>query len=113
MYGDTLMFTLRMNMHFVLEFVNWLRHFLSMPKDSNLPPVLAQDLWVYRATVLILGLAGLLSVIFGIWVTSKYGKHSNPFQYDDALISIGATSVGALAGLLAPSPKQSAPPAKT
>ncbi len=83
--------------------------------DSSLPPEkkdtlvsflgniitpLQTDKWIYRLIVIILGLTLLFTVIggFGLILTGA----TKPIP--EGLIAIGSAAVGALAGLLAPSP---------
>src|SRR5260370_38660807 len=64
---------------------------------------LATDRWIYRAVVIILGLAVLATVFGGL--TLVLVLHSDPnIKLPDAIVAIGSAAVGALAGLLAPSP---------
>lgn len=61
------------------------------------------DVWIYRLVVLALGLAVLMAVggaIFLTWSTDK--------QVPQVLVALGSAAVGALAGLLAPSPTKRA-----
>lgn len=68
--------------------------------DIAATSVLATDKWTYRIVVLSLGFAVLISLL-GLIVLSFKGIQSLP----DGLVAIGSAAVGALAGLLAPSPK--------
>lgn len=61
---------------------------------------LTSDKWTYRIVVLSLGVAVLIAMI-GLIVLSWKGVQSVP----DGLVAIGSAAVGALAGLLAPSPR--------
>lgn len=61
---------------------------------------LTTDKWTYRIVVLSLGFAVLIGLI-GLIVLSLKNVQSIP----DGLVAIGSAAVGALAGLLAPSPK--------
>jgi hypothetical protein len=61
---------------------------------------LSTDKWTYRIVVLSLGFAVLIGMI-GLIVLSWKGVQTVP----DGLVAIGSAAVGALAGLLAPSPK--------
>jgi hypothetical protein len=65
--------------------------------------VLETDLWIYRAVVVILGTA-VLATIFGGLVLAFYGNATN-YKLPAEIVAIGSAAVGALAGLLAPSPK--------
>ena len=57
-----------------------------------------QDVWVYRISVLALGLAVLSSMVGGI-VLSAGGR-----QIPEAVVALGSAAIGSLAGLLIPSP---------
>ncbi|KNC67860.1 hypothetical protein [Pseudoalteromonas ardens] len=61
---------------------------------------LENDKWIYRIVVGVLGFALIATVIGAItgYLTAQ------PEPIPDVLIAIGSASVGALAGLLAPSP---------
>ena len=65
------------------------------------PPL--QDRWLFRTVVWFLGLAALTTVIMGfiLWDSTK-----NP-ELPNGLIALGSAALGALAGLLAPSPRSS------
>lgn len=66
------------------------------------PPVnaLERDVWVYRIVVVTLGLAVLISLV-GALILALFGTD----QSSDAMVAIGSAAVGAMAGLLAPSPR--------
>jgi hypothetical protein len=57
------------------------------------------DTWVYRLVIVILGATVLIVVLGGFIFAATVGK-----DIPAALIAIGSAAVGALAGLLAPSP---------
>ncbi|HUI29330.1 MAG TPA: hypothetical protein VLX91_03860 [Candidatus Acidoferrales bacterium] len=61
-------------------------------------PVIQTDVWIYRMVVGFLGLAVLAGVI-GAIILSMAGKPT-----PEVLVALGSAAVGALAGLLAPSP---------
>jgi hypothetical protein len=63
-------------------------------------PVLQTDAWIYRIVVSALGI-GMLATIIAVCLLSAYDKKT-----PDGVIAIGSAAVGALAGLLAPSPAQ-------
>jgi hypothetical protein len=65
---------------------------------ARLAAPLTWDFWIYRMVVLFLGLTVLAGVI-GAIILSLAGK-----DIPEALVALGAAAVGALAGLLAPSP---------
>jgi hypothetical protein len=56
------------------------------------------DTWVYRLLILILGVV-VIGIVSGGFALAAGGK-----QIPEALVAIGSTALGALAGLLAPSP---------
>jgi uncharacterized membrane protein YbhN (UPF0104 family) len=60
---------------------------------------LKTDKWIYRIVVSALGLAVLLAVIGGIYLAAKPNT-----AIPDILVALGSAAVGALAGLLAPTP---------
>ncbi len=74
-------------------------------KLESVPSPLQTDPWIYRFVVLFLGLAVLTTVVGGIVLTYTGGTNQN-FQVPQGIIAIGSAAVGALAGLLAPSPRQ-------
>lgn len=56
------------------------------------------DTFVYRVTVIVLGLAVLSVILAQLWITLE------KLDIPDGIIAIGAAAIGALAGLLAPTP---------
>ncbi len=83
---------------------------LKTDPDAALEKVRAQktpletDKWIYRWVVFALGLAVLMTIGGAIYLAAKEPPvPSTP----EILVAIGSASVGALAGLLAPSPKSS------
>jgi hypothetical protein len=65
---------------------------------------LAFDVWIYRAVVVILGITVLCTVVGGLALT--FVAHGEPkMAIPEAIVAIGSAAVGALAGLLAPSPR--------
>jgi hypothetical protein len=69
---------------------------------ARLDIVPVPDTWIYRIVVGSLGLVVLSSVI-GAIVLSAVGK-----PIPELLLALGSAAIGALAGLLAPSPANSA-----
>lgn len=65
---------------------------------ANLAAPLQTDVWIYRMVVAALGLAVLTGVV-GAIVLAMAGK-----AIPEVLVALGSAAVGALAGLLAPSP---------
>ncbi len=63
---------------------------------------LQYDLWIYRAVIIVLGLTVIATVFGGIYLAMKADPN---IKLPDAIVAIGSAAVGALAGLLAPSPK--------
>jgi hypothetical protein len=63
---------------------------------------LQYDLWIYRVVVCVLGFTVIATVIGGIFLAMKADPN---IKLPDAIVAIGSAAVGALAGLLAPSPK--------
>lgn len=67
---------------------------------SALPPLEpGADVWIYRLVVGSLGLVLLVCAIGGVVLADT--SHGVP----DLLLSLGSAALGALAGLLAPSPR--------
>ena len=66
---------------------------------AEMPSPLQADNWIYRIVVGALGLAVLLSVVGAIFLSAQ---KITPIP--DMLTAIGSAAVGALAGLLAPTP---------
>ena len=64
------------------------------------PLPLQNDNWIYRIVVASLGAIILITVLGAIFLT-YYGK-----ALPEGIIALAAASVGALAGLLAPSPSR-------
>lgn len=62
-------------------------------------PIYQGDKWIYRIVVVFLGLTVLSTVIGGLVL-----KYTAAAELPPALIALGSAGVGALAGLLAPSP---------
>jgi hypothetical protein len=60
---------------------------------------LQSDWWIFRLVVAFLGLAVLLTIIGGFYLSIKTAA-----TIPEGLIALGSAAVGALAGLLAPSP---------
>ena len=61
------------------------------------------DLWIYRWVVIVLGIIAVITVIGGIAITLFLRDAS--ITLPDAIVALGSAAVGALAGLLAPAPK--------
>ncbi|WP_163871055.1 hypothetical protein [Myxococcus eversor] len=59
------------------------------------------DRWIYRIVVVTLGLTALTALVGGLVVAYKRPEWPLP----QMLVALGSTAVGALAGLLAPSPR--------
>jgi hypothetical protein len=58
------------------------------------------DTWVYRIVVMSLGLVVLMCTAGAIYLSAQ----PQPREVPDLLIALGSAAIGALAGLLAPSP---------
>ncbi len=61
------------------------------------------DRWIYRGVVAALGFAVLLTIIFTFVLAAR--SSPNDAKIPEGLVAIGSAAVGALAGLLAPSPR--------
>lgn len=67
------------------------------------PPPLDSDPWIYRIVVLALG-STVLIVVGGAVVLAATHAGTSDLKIPEVLTAIGSAAVGALAGLLAPSP---------
>ena len=65
---------------------------------------LSTDKWIYRIIVLSLGVT-ILSIIIGVIVLVGAGKIVGDNGVPTVLTAIGSAAIGAMAGLLAPPPK--------
>ncbi len=63
---------------------------------------LGTDVWIYRLTVSFLGSVIVLALVALAAITLNDSDAAVP----DGIVALGSAAVGALAGLLAPSPKQ-------
>ncbi|MDI6763975.1 MAG: hypothetical protein QME83_13235 [Thermodesulfobacteriota bacterium] len=66
---------------------------------QTLSTPLQSDRWIFRLVVAFLGLTVLLTVLGGFYLSIKTAA-----TIPEGLIALGSAAVGALAGLLAPSP---------
>ncbi len=64
---------------------------------------LSSDKWIYRIVVLALGVT-IVSIIVGVLILIGTGKISDDKSVPTILTAIGSAAIGALAGLLAPTP---------
>ena len=67
------------------------------PKDT--------DYWIYRIIVMMLGLA-IIIIIIGLVALAITGKGANDSQLVTIFATISSGAIGALAGLLSPSPRK-------
>lgn len=67
--------------------------------DKALPPHEKEDIPVYHTVVKVLGAVSIMAVA-GFIGLAAFGR-----PIPEALVALGSAAVGALAGLLAPSPK--------
>ncbi len=70
-----------------------------LTKLHAMPSALTSDPWVYRMVVASLGLTVLSAVIGGLIITG-----TSATEIPAGVVALGSAAVGALAGLLAPSP---------
>lgn len=73
---------------------------------TRIENALASDRWVYRIVVLTLGSSLICTTVGAIVLAAMHPKEDVP----QILIAIVSGSIGALAGLLAPSPAKNDPP---
>jgi hypothetical protein len=90
------------------ELVEQITNDASLPPDQKvkllgnlqkLSTPLQYDRWIFRLVVAFLGVAVLLTIIGGFYLSIKTAA-----TIPEGLIALGSAAVGALAGLLAPSP---------
>jgi hypothetical protein len=67
------------------------------------PPAFVTDRWTYRIVVLALGIVCIAAIGGSIYLSAIASAGSVP-NIPDVLTALGAAAIGALAGLLAPSP---------
>jgi hypothetical protein len=65
-------------------------------------PILT-DKWIYRIVVVALGSLIIISIVGALYLTSQ-STATYEFQVPDAVLALGSTAIGALAGLLVPPP---------
>lgn len=75
--------------------------------DSLQETPLNSDKWIYRIVVGALGLTIIL-IIVGVLLLIGLGHFGSDATVPTILTAIGSAAIGALAGLLAPSPKEKA-----
>lgn len=68
------------------------------------PRALESDKWIYRIVVLALSSIAIASVI-GAIVLAAMAPSGTPINIPDVITALGSAAIGALAGLLAPSPR--------
>jgi hypothetical protein len=62
------------------------------------------DVWIYRIVVIALGI-GILAIVIGVIILIGVGEINDDKSVPTILTAIGSGAIGALAGLLAPSPR--------
>jgi hypothetical protein len=67
-------------------------------------PAYRSDRWIYRAVVVVLGVVVTATVLGGLGLAALGNAAS--YKIPPEIVAIGSAAVGALAGLLAPSPKE-------
>ena len=67
------------------------------------PPAYITDRWTYRIVVLALGIVCVAAISGAIYLSAITSGAGTP-KIPDVLTALGAAAIGALAGLLAPSP---------
>jgi hypothetical protein len=58
------------------------------------------DIWIYRIVVVLLGVVMLTAMVGSLMLMANGGE-----EVPDIFLALGSAAVGALAGLIAPSPK--------
>lgn len=72
--------------------------------DKNRSSPLDQDVWIYRWVSVVLGFIASATVIGGIAIVLLHKDKG--VSIPDGIVALGSAAVGALAGLLAPTPKK-------
>jgi len=70
---------------------------------ANLAAPLQSDVWIYRVVVSGLVLTVLIALV-GAVILAAMSSKDWAYAIPDVLVALGSAAVGALAGLLAPSP---------
>lgn len=70
---------------------------------ANLATPLDSDVWIYRMVVGALGLVVLIAITGAVYLATSSSKEFIR-EVPDAVLALGSAAIGALAGLLAPSP---------
>jgi uncharacterized integral membrane protein len=81
-------------------------HDIGSTYERQLSTALQNDKWVYRWVVIFLGLAVLVTIVGSVIPVVLSPARGTFPQLPDGLVAISSAAVGALAGLLAPSPGQ-------
>lgn len=66
------------------------------------PPALVRDPWIYRIVVGALGIVSIVAIGGAVFLSAR--SFDGTMQIPDVVTALGAAAIGALAGLLAPSP---------
>lgn len=66
-------------------------------QQNEVPP---KDKWLYRMVILVLGLVAVLALGGVVWL------RLHELEVPDALVAFGSSALGAIAGVLAPTPAQ-------
>jgi hypothetical protein len=77
-----------------------LRDLASVATENLPPPPLVRESGIYYIVVIALGLVSLGAIGGAIWITITVGSTQIP----ETITALGGAAIGALAGLLAPSP---------
>lgn len=75
---------------------------LAEQATQQVPRALEQDKWIYRIVVGSLGFV-TIAVVLGA-ITISFKANGQAAQIPDVLTALGSAAIGALAGILAPSP---------
>jgi len=77
---------------------------LAIQATKELPtPALIVDRWIYRIVVIALGAVAIIAIL-GAVLLAFHGVGEKVIQVPDVVTALGAAAIGALSGLLAPSP---------
>ena len=78
---------------------------LAEQATTQVPRALEQDKWTYRIVISSLGAVALAAALGSIFLATAQIANT-PVKIPEVLTALGSAAIGALAGLLAPSPSR-------
>ena len=82
-----------------------LREFAHAATEELIPPVLKREAGIFYIIVISLGFVAVAAVLGAIYLTAKATANVT-VPIPDVITALGSAAIGALAGILAPSPKE-------